>query len=168
MLPFYDRIVRVPRSKYLPSLIRGVPVQTNPDSLGGQLRRRRLELNLFQSKAARILKVSTRTLSLWESDHLYPTWFYWPRITAYLGRDPFADSSLGRAKGNETIDVAILALKNSKKIGDQMKYSRMLLRKTRSQFAAKIGVCAKTIWAFENHRRVPSEAVQLLLNKLAK
>jgi DNA-binding XRE family transcriptional regulator len=160
MLPSCDRTVSVPRNKYLPSAIRGVPLQQNSASLGGQLRRRRLELNLFQSKAARILKVSNRTLSLWESDKLHPTWFYWPCIVAYLGRDPFADSSLGRAKGNETQGVAFLALKDSRKVGDQMKYWRMLLHKTRAQLAVELGVCAKTIWAWENHRRAPSAEIQ--------
>ena len=84
MLPFCDRIVSVPRDKYLPSRIRGVPVQTDRNSLGRHLRRRRLQLKIFQLEAARRIKVSNRTLSLWECDRLYPTWFYWPRIIAYL------------------------------------------------------------------------------------
>ena len=112
MLPFYDRVVSVSRGKYLPSRIQGVPVQTDLNSLGRHLRRRRLQLKIFQSEAARRMKVSNRTLSLWECDRLHPTWFYWPRIIAYLGFDPFIDSTLGRPKGNESSYVAFLSSKD--------------------------------------------------------
>ena len=109
MLPNYARVICVPRSKYLPSQNRKIPVPRNPTTLGGHLRRRRLQLGIFQSQAARQLRVSTRTLSLWEGDKIHPAWTYQPRLIAYLGYDPFENPDLDRPKGNETSGVASLA-----------------------------------------------------------
>jgi DNA-binding XRE family transcriptional regulator len=111
-----------------------VPVQKDFNSLGGHLRRRRLQLKIFQSEAARRMKVSNRTLSLWECDRLYPKWCYWPRIIAYLGFDPFTDSTLGRPKANETSFVAFLSLKAPITIGQKILKQRMEMRKTRAQY----------------------------------
>src|SRR5437867_840639 len=58
-LPFCERVIRFPRSKYLPSRNRKVPVPRNPTTIGGHLRRRRLQLNIFQPEAAHRLNVST-------------------------------------------------------------------------------------------------------------
>ena len=165
MLPFWDRVVSVPRDKYLPSRIRGVPVQKDFNSLGGHLRRRRLQLKIFQSEAARRMKVSNRTLSLWERDRLYPTWFYWPRIIAYLGCDPFTDSSLGRPKGNESSCVAFLSSVAPASIGQQIMKRRIEMRKTRSQLAAEMGVSTKTLWNWERDKRMPCKSKLEKLNQ---
>ena len=88
-LPFCDRRVRVPREKYLPSHNRGIRVPKTPTTIGGHLRKRRLQLKILQSEAARRLQVSTVTLSRWERDTRYPTWPLQPRVVEYLGYDPF-------------------------------------------------------------------------------
>jgi DNA-binding transcriptional regulator YiaG len=141
-----------------------VPVQTDLNSLGRHLRRRHLQLKIFQSEAARRMKVSNRTLSLWECDRLYPTWFYWPRIIAYLGFDPFTDSTLGRPKGNETNGVAILSTETPATIGPQIARRRMELKRTRTQFAKELGVSVKTLWGWETGRH----EVSRLLNERMK
>ncbi len=99
----------MPRDKYLPSHNRSVPVPKSPVTIGGHLRRRRLQLKIRQAEAARILKVSTVTLSRWECDKVYPTWPHQPAAIAYLGYDPFTNPALGRPKGNETQVVAFLS-----------------------------------------------------------
>src|ERR1043166_1008337 len=71
-LPFCERVVRIPRDKYLPSRNRKVQVPKNPTTIGGHLRKRRLQLKIFPSEAARRLDVSTLTLSKWECDKEYP------------------------------------------------------------------------------------------------
>jgi transcriptional regulator with XRE-family HTH domain len=101
-LPFCDRTVCVPRSKYLPSHNRGIPVPKEPTTIGDHLRRRRLQLRIHQSEAARQLKVSTVTLSRWERDHTYPTWDYHGIICDYLGYDPFVLCGLRDPYVNET------------------------------------------------------------------
>ncbi|MBU6399313.1 MAG: helix-turn-helix domain-containing protein [Verrucomicrobia bacterium] len=60
-----------------------------PATIGGHLRKRRLQLRIFQAEAARRLGVSTVTLSRWECDKVQPTAPYHPRIIEYLGCDPF-------------------------------------------------------------------------------
>lgn len=74
MLPLSDRMVCRPRSRYLHSHNRGIPVPKEPTTIGQHLRKRRLQLRIHQSEAARMLKVSTVTLSRWECDKVYPTW----------------------------------------------------------------------------------------------
>jgi transcriptional regulator with XRE-family HTH domain len=134
--------------------------------LGGHLRRRRLQLKIFQSEAACRMKVSNRTLSLWECDRLYPKWRYWPCIVEYLGFDPFTDSTLGRPKGNESSFVAFLASNAPITIGQKIIKKRMEMRKTRAQYAAELGISRKTLWSWEHGRRKPSKSQLKKLNHL--
>ncbi|HLX70391.1 MAG TPA: hypothetical protein VKV04_12255 [Verrucomicrobiae bacterium] len=60
-----------------------------PDTLGTQLRKRRLELKLCIFEAAPILGVSAPTLGLWELDRAFPKRRYHSQVAAFLGRDPF-------------------------------------------------------------------------------
>jgi DNA-binding XRE family transcriptional regulator len=89
MLPFCDRVVRISRDKYLPSHNRGIPVPKEPTTIGGHLRRRRLQLKVFQPQAARMLRVSTVSLSRWECDKVFPTEPFHRQIAQYLGHNPF-------------------------------------------------------------------------------
>jgi transcriptional regulator with XRE-family HTH domain len=88
-LPFCDRHVCIPRDKYLPSHNRGIPVSKEPTTTGGHLRRRRLQLKIWQPEAARLLGVSLVSLSRWECDKVFPTPPHHDQIAAYLGYDPF-------------------------------------------------------------------------------
>jgi len=92
MLPFSDRQVHIPRSKYLPTRNRGIPIPREPTTIGGHLRKRRLELKKLAPEIARSLGISTVTLSRWECDKVFPTSPHHPRIVAYLGYDPFQTS----------------------------------------------------------------------------
>jgi len=159
MLPSCERVWSVPRSGYLPAQNRGISVPKNPTTIGSRLRRRRLELGIHQSEAARILGVSTVTLSRWECDKVYPTWAQQPTLTAYLGYNPFVDATLGRPKGNETIDVASLSSKPSLTPGQQILQYRLKRKKTRKQFAEEIGISPKTLWGWETNRRRPSSRI---------
>jgi DNA-binding XRE family transcriptional regulator len=90
-LPFCDRILNVSRDKYLPSRNRGIQVPKAPTTIGGHLRRRRLQLRIFQPEAARRLGVSMVSLSRRERDKVFPTAPHHQRIVAYLGYDPFGN-----------------------------------------------------------------------------
>jgi DNA-binding transcriptional regulator YiaG len=89
MLPLYERSMRVSRDKYLPSSNRGIQVPREPTTIGGHLRRRRLQLKIFQPEAARRLGVSTVSLSRWECDKVFPTAAHHTQIVKYLGFNPF-------------------------------------------------------------------------------
>jgi len=101
------------------------------------LRKQRFKLGIRQSEAALRLGVSKRTLSLWETDLVYPTWAYQPRLAAYLGCDPFTDPALGCPKGNETQFVAILAPTGPLTLGQRIIARRVELRKNRTECAQK-------------------------------
>jgi hypothetical protein len=81
--------VSVARDKYLPSHGRNVPIPKHPTTIGGHLRRRRLQLSNFQAEAAPNLNVSTVTLSRWECETVVPTAAYHARIIEYLAFNLF-------------------------------------------------------------------------------
>lgn len=156
MLPLSSRIVRVPRAKYLPCRNRGKVIPKEPTTIGGHLRRRRVQLKLFQAQVAKRLGVSTRTVSLWECNRIYPAWDYQPRISVFLGFDPFTDPRLGGSKCNETLDVASLLPKSTASILARIEKTRIQMRKSRVQFSKELGIEAKTIWGWRTGRRSPS------------
>jgi transcriptional regulator with XRE-family HTH domain len=154
-LPCCDRRVRIPRAKYLPSRNRGIAVPKAPTTIGGHLRKRRLQLKILQSEAARLLEVSTVTLSRWERDMVYPTWPLQPRVVGYLGYDPFTNPELGMPKGNETHVVAFLASHEPNSIVVALRKRRLELRKNQKEFAKELGVSDKTLRGWELGRRSP-------------
>jgi len=68
---------------------RSFPIAKEPTTLGQHLKKKRFGAGIRQSEAARILGVSTRSLSLWECDRLFPTTSHHARIIKYMGYDPF-------------------------------------------------------------------------------
>jgi len=156
MLPFCERVVSVARAKYLPSHNRGIPVPKKPKTIGQHLRKRRLELGIFQSEAARMLGISTVTLSRWECDKVYPTWPLQPAVVAFLGYNPFTNPALGSPKGNETKGVAFLLPEVPANIGQAIIRHCVKSRKTRKQFAKELGLSPKTLWNWVTGRRQPS------------
>ncbi len=150
----------MPRDKYLPSHNRGIFVPKAPTTIGGHLRRRRLQLKILQYEAACRLKVSTVTLSRWECDKVYPTWPHQPAVVAYLCYDPFTNPALGRPKGNETPVVAFLSSAPSADIGQRIKKRRLELKKTRKQMAKGMGISVKTLWGWETKRHKPTGALR--------
>ena len=156
------------RDKYLPSHNRGISVPTTPTSIGGHLRRRRLQLKIFQSEAARKLKVSIVTLSRWECDKVYPTWTHQPALIEYLGYDLFTNPALGRPKGNEISGVAFLPSAASAEIRHLIKKRRLELKKTRKQMARELGISVKTLWGWETDRHQPSSQLRMQIYRIFK
>jgi transcriptional regulator with XRE-family HTH domain len=149
--------VSVSRKAYLPSHNRGIPVPKQPITVGGHLRRRRLELQIHQSEAAVRLKVSTVTLSRWECDKVYPTWEHHPRLIEYLGCDPFVSSGLRDPYGNEPPGVAFLS---SATLGDRIRSHRLELKLTVKECTKKLNVDVKTLHGWEKQQHQPPPTVQ--------
>lgn len=166
MLPSCERLVRVSRRKYLPSHNRKIPVPSEPSTLGHHLRRRRLELNVFQAQAAQQLGVSMRTLSLWECDKLHPTWQYWPRIVEYLGFNPFVNPALGGPSGNKRSDVACSEQKPPDTYGRQIMRRRLEMWKSQKKLADELGVDVKTLSEWEMNRHSPSSANKKIIDQI--
>ena len=89
MLPFNDRLVNVPREDVAPVWTHSFPISKVPNTLGEHLRKHRFGLGIRQVDAARKLRITSRTLSVWETDRTVPAEPYHQRIAAYLGFNPF-------------------------------------------------------------------------------
>jgi DNA-binding XRE family transcriptional regulator len=98
MLPLCDRHVSVPRKDVAPVWTRNFPIAKEPKTLGEHLKKKRFGLGLRQQDAAQILKVSDRTLSLWECDRICPAEPYQTRIVANLGYNAFANQASETSK----------------------------------------------------------------------
>jgi transcriptional regulator with XRE-family HTH domain len=160
MLPFCDRTVSVARKDVAPVWTRSFPIAKEPTTLGEHLKKKRFSAGIRQSEAALKLGVSDRTLSLWETDRVYPAWAFQPRLIAYLGYDPFTNPALGKPKGNETSCIAILSPDTPVTTGQKIKNRRFKLKKTRKQLASELGVSVKTLWSWETDRQQPTSKGQ--------
>ena len=155
-LPFYERHITLPRTDVSPVWTRSWPIAKEPTTLGQHLKKKRFQAGLRQAQIARILRVSCRTLSLWECDRIYPAWAFQPRIIAYLGYDPFTETGLKNTRGNEPSGVAFLSPDAPVSIGQKIRHFRLKSRKTRLQFAKEWGISPKTLWGWETGLREPS------------
>ena len=156
MLPLSHRILHTSRKEFLPLHNRGIPIPVQPTTIGGYLRRRRMQLGIFQPEAARILGVSTVSLSRWECDKIYPTPELHPAITAYLGYDPFKtvpSPELKNLERNETNGVAPLS--PVERIGLVIKKARLERKLTGKACAKLLGVDPRTLRDWENGKHRP-------------
>ena len=151
----------------MPIRHRGVPVPRDPQTLGEHLKRRRVQLGQKQAEAARILGVCTRSMSLWESDKVFPTWGHHPALIDYLGYDPFKDCGIQDPRGNETGFVAFLSAKEPAPIGHLLHRRRLELKLTVNACARKLGVDPKSVTGWEKGKHEPCrhsrEKVELML-----
>lgn len=59
-------------------------------TIGDHLRKKRLDLGLYQEEVAQILGITTSNLICWElNQHGIRCFKYWPKIIAFLGYVPF-------------------------------------------------------------------------------
>jgi transcriptional regulator with XRE-family HTH domain len=58
------------------------------NTLGDHIKKRRLELGLYQAQVARILGVTESTITNWEKNRTNPTLRLSPKIVQFLGYDP--------------------------------------------------------------------------------
>jgi len=157
--------VSVPRKDVAPVWTRNFPIAKEPTTLGQHLKKKRFLAGIKQAEAALKLGVSDRTLSLWETDRVYPAWTFQSRLVTYLGYDPFTDAMLGRPEGNEMLCVAFLSPAAPVTIGQKIKKCRLKLRKTRKQLALELGISVKTLWGWETDRWEPTSQGQELIAK---
>ena len=125
--------------------------------MGQHLKKKRFMAGMRQAQIARKLGVSSRTLSLWECDRIYPAWAFQPRLIAYLGYDPFTETGLPNGKSNEPSGVAYFSTDAPVSIGQKIRQFRLKSRKTRLQLAKEWGVSPKTLWGWETGQREPSK-----------
>jgi DNA-binding XRE family transcriptional regulator len=73
--------------KLLKSL-KPVPYARELKTLGQHLKKRRMELGLFQRDLRERFKLEKETYANWEKDRCYPAMKHWPGIIEFLGYDP--------------------------------------------------------------------------------
>ncbi|MBB1644568.1 hypothetical protein A9970_11435 [Sphingobacterium sp. UME9] len=66
-----------------------VSMPLNPTTLGEHIRKRRMELRLFQKDVAAIFNVSEDCITYWENNRSEPQIQYYPPIIGFLGYCPF-------------------------------------------------------------------------------
>ena len=81
-LPFsrYEKTMQKPHPQ-------GYPVE--PKTIGEHLRKRRMDLGLYQAEVARRFNVSEDCITYWENGRSVPQVRYYPQVIAFLGYYPF-------------------------------------------------------------------------------
>ena len=107
-------------------------IPENPKTIGEHIKKRRLELGLFQMQVAAIIGVDECTVTNWEKNRTTPMLWTFPKIIEFLGYDPsFGDAS--------TIGEKLLRYRKSRGM-------------TQKEFAGKIGIDPATLSRFERNR----------------
>jgi len=112
-------------------------------TLGDHLRRRRLDLKLFQRDVARRLDVNEATTYNWENSRTLPRVAFVPRIIAFLGYVPYRVPS-------QTLGERIVAFRRVRGL-------------TQNELALRLGVDPSTLGRWERDKGQPSGT---LLGKL--
>jgi transcriptional regulator with XRE-family HTH domain len=82
----FDRIVTFCRVSL--KATRPSKIPQNPKTLGDHIKKRRLELGLFQSDVAEIIGVTEPTVTNWEKNRTQPALRALPKIVEFFGNDP--------------------------------------------------------------------------------
>ena len=59
------------------------------NTLGDHIRKRRLDLNLFQKDVAKLIQTDTDTITNWEKNRCQPGFIFYPAIMDFLGYCPW-------------------------------------------------------------------------------
>ena len=122
------------------------PYKDNPESLGEHLRKRRLELGLYQKDVALRLGISPWTYLSWEGDRKRPMVSMLPRLIAFLGYDPNPQPST---------------------LGEEIAARRRQLGLSQERFADLVGLDESTIARLEAGRAVPARQTLSKLQRTA-
>jgi DNA-binding XRE family transcriptional regulator len=107
-----------------------------PTTIGEHIRKRRLDLNLFQKEVAKIIGVSEDSVTYWETSRSYPQIRHIPSIVSFLGYNPFKTNSAGLA--------------------DQVKKYRLMNGLSLKRMGEIIGVNETTVASWESGKTTTS------------
>ena len=105
-----------------------------PKSSGQHLKKRRLELGLWQRDLRVRFKLEKETYANWEKDRCKPAMKHWPKIIEFLGRDPNPEPS--------TLGERLLAHRRHRGL-------------SRKALATALSVDEGTLWRWEIDMRKP-------------
>jgi len=136
-LPFCK--VTLKAQKPLPS-----PYPKKLKTLGDHLRKRRLDLKLFQKEVAQRIGVEEATIWNWENNWSSPSLYYIPKIIEFLGYVPDCIKA--------------------KTLGEKIVTSRRLLGITQKEFARHLGIDPSTLGRWEKDKSQPQKELLKKLN----
>jgi len=114
------------------------------ESLGDHLRQRRLDLRMHQKDVARIVNVSTSTVTNWEKNRTTPRLHFLPKIYEFLGGNP--------VRGNAT------------SLGEILKQYRIQKGLSMRRLATELGVDPGTLAKWEKGYHEPRGKLKELMN----
>ncbi len=126
--------IRLKTKKPLPSAY-----PTRLKTIGDHLRKKRLDLELFQKDVAKILGVCDPSIYNWENNLAKPAFRYIPKIIEFLGYVPFEIST--------------------KSVGEKIVIYRRLLGLSQKELAHRLGIDPSTLSKWEMDIRRPSERI---------
>lgn len=118
------------------------------ETLGDHLRKRRLDLNLFQKDVANIIGVDTNSITNWEKNRNGPRLYLLPKVFEFLGYDPFR----------------VLATTFSQKLKEYRRKNGLSIRK----FAQILGVDPATLTRWEKNKSEPHGKLKKRLSVLMR
>lgn len=118
----------------------------HPKTIGEHIKKRRIDLSLFQKDVATLIGVSEDCITYWENDRSEPQIQFYPKIIKFLGYIP---CSL-----------------NLKKLSGRINAYRYLNGLSQKQLGKLISVNASTISSWENEAFIPDPNNLIQLNNI--
>lgn len=115
-------------------------------TIADHLKKRRMDLGLFQEDVAIIIGVSTDCITYWENERSLPQIHFMPKIVEFLGYNP--------------------ASIESSTLSGKVKNYRMLHGLSHKKMGEKLGVNGSTIGAWEKGKNLPKPKTMRRLFKL--
>ncbi|MCW5976474.1 MAG: helix-turn-helix domain-containing protein [Bryobacteraceae bacterium] len=113
-------------------------------TLGGHIRKRRLDLHLLQSEVAKRLGVTESCIWNWENNATTPAFQYWPPIIEFLGYNPVPEPE---------------------ELAGRLRWTRKGLGLSQVQLATRLGVDESTIAHWERGINRPTGLYRKLVSK---
>jgi DNA-binding XRE family transcriptional regulator len=128
------RVAFLPFGPKLLKSLKPKPWVLLPRTLGEHLKKRRMELGLWQRDLRVRFKLEKETYANWEKDRCYPAMKHWPGIIEFLGRDPNPEPST---------------------LGERLMAYRRHHGLSRTALAVVLGADDTTLWRWETDQRKP-------------
>jgi DNA-binding XRE family transcriptional regulator len=127
--------------------LQGYP--TTPKTIGEHIKKRRMDLGLYQADVARQFKISEDCVCYWENECSHPHLKYYPLIIAFLGYYPF---------DHETTTF-----------GGKIRRYKYEHGLSNEKLAKELGVDETTVANWERNKRVPlARSMEIVLSAINK
>ena len=113
------------------------------ETIGDHLRKKRLDLKLFQKDVAKAIGVDTLTVCNWEKNRTTPKLYLLPKIIKFLGYDPLQGNATG--------------------LGEKIKQYRVRKGLSLRKLAKELGIDPGTLARWERDRGLPNATIKRLL-----